>query len=200
MQYVAPPTCVGFLYLSSDFERILNLCWALSITDYWSLCGLEINCNVLWFASKIIFGRYFCDVSCISKTMHVELNCAFVIEAKCIYLRGKVIDSRVVELSNLRDIKRFESIIITIESCMNAHDNISDYDPDDMPFATTKLKFKKLSKNAKAPTWATEGSVSYDLYAAENCLIYCSLQVLFRLILLFSAPKMYIRELLFTPV
>ena len=50
---------------------------------------------------------------------------------------------------------------------MKDHDNVSDYNPNDTPFDALKLKFKKLSENAIAPTRATEGSVGYDLYATD---------------------------------
>lgn len=50
---------------------------------------------------------------------------------------------------------------------MKDHDNVSAYSPNDKPFDALKLKFKKLSENAIAPTRATEGSVGYDLYATD---------------------------------
>ena len=80
-----PPTCVNFLYLSSDFERILNRCQGPSITHYWTRCELKIHRNVLWIASKIYLGRHLCNVGCISQTHYAELNHVFVKEAKCIF-------------------------------------------------------------------------------------------------------------------
>ena len=68
--------------------------------------------------------------------------------------------------------KTFEVVILPIENYMNDHDNVSDYDPNGTPFDALKLKFKKLSKNAIAPTRATEGSVGYDLYAEEKCATF----------------------------
>ena len=67
--------------------------------------------------------------------------------------------------------KTFEVVVFPIENYMNDHDNVSDYDPNNTSFDALKLKFKKLSENAIAPTWATEGSANYDLYAEEKCSI-----------------------------
>ena len=48
--------------------------------------------------------------------------------------------------------KTFEVVILPIENYMNDHDKVSDYDPNNTPFDALKLKFKKLSENAIAPT------------------------------------------------
>ena len=65
--------------------------------------------------------------------------------------------------------KTFEVVILPIENYMNDHDKVSDQDPNNTPFDALKLKFKKLSENAIAPTRTVEGSVRYDLYAAKKC-------------------------------
>ena len=170
-----PSTCVNFLCLSNDFERILNRCWGLSDTDYWTHCKLKIHHNVLWFASKIYIGRHLCDAGCISQTHYGERNRAFVKEAKCIFLQEKIINSRAIQLESRRSMKEenktFGVVALPIENYVNDRDNVSDFDPNNTPFDALKLKFKKLSENAIAPTRATEASVSYDLYAAEKCSI-----------------------------
>ena len=40
-----------------------------------------------------------------------------------------------------------------------------------LPEPTQKVKFKKFSEKATAPQRATDGSVGYDLYSAEDCAI-----------------------------
>lgn len=89
----------------NDFERILNRCWGLSNTDYWTRCELEIHRNILLFASNIYLGRHFCKIGCISQTHYAELNRVFVKEAKYIFLRGKIIDSRAIQLEIRRRMK-----------------------------------------------------------------------------------------------
>ena len=54
-----PPTCVNFLYLSNDFERILNGCWGLSNSDYRTRCELEIHRNVLVLRITYILEAIF---------------------------------------------------------------------------------------------------------------------------------------------
>ena len=80
-----------FVLISWIFQMISNRCWALSNTDYWTRCELEIHCNVLWFASKIYLGRHLFKVGCISQTHYTELNRAFVKEAKCIFYGEKLL-------------------------------------------------------------------------------------------------------------
>ena len=144
-----PPTCVNFLYLSNDFKRILNGCWGLSNSDYRTRCELEIHRNVLWFANNIYLGSHLCNVGCISQTHYAELNHSFVKEAKCIFLRGKIIDNKESRRRMKEENKTFKVVILPIENNMNDHDNISDYDPNNTPF------FEK----AISPTRVTEGSV-----------------------------------------
>ena len=75
------------------------------ITDNWTRCELEVHRNFLWFARKIVFGRYICNTNCITKTSYAELNLEFVNEAECVYLRLKVIDSRVIQLNHRREMR-----------------------------------------------------------------------------------------------
>ena len=69
-------------------------------------------------------------------------------EAKCIFLRGKIIGSRAIQLERHRRKKEknktFEVVILPIENDMNEHDNVSDCDPNNTPFDALKLKLKKL--------------------------------------------------------
>ena len=84
-------------------------------------------------------------------------------EAKCIFLRGKIVDSRAIQLESRRRMKEenktSQVVIFPIENYMNDHDNASDCDPNDTPF----------DANAIATTRAIEGSVRYDLYAVGKC-------------------------------
>ena len=81
-----------------------------------------------------------------------------------------------------------QGTIITIEydECcaiyyyeVHVNDDLWFYDEDQLRFANEakrsdepiQVKFKKLSEQATIPTYATNGSACFDLYAAENILI-----------------------------
>lgn len=96
-------------------------------------------------------------------------------KAKCIFLQGKVIDSRAIQFESCRRIKdenkTFKVVTVSIENYTNDQDNVFDYDRNETLFDALKLKFKKLSKNAIATIRATQDSIGYDIYTVEKCSI-----------------------------
>ena len=58
------------------------------VANYWT------RRNVLWFASKIYLAGHLCNVGCIYQTRYAELNCAFVKETKCSFLREKLLTAK----------------------------------------------------------------------------------------------------------
>ena len=80
-------------------------------------------------------------------------------------------------------------MILRIENYMNNHDNVSDYNSKGTPFDALKLKFKRLSENVIAPSRATEGSVRYDLYAAEKCSVLPQYKGLLPIDIALQCPK-----------
>ena len=57
------------------------------------------------------------------------------------------------------------------------------------------ILFKKLSKNAKIPTRATEGSAGFDLYSPMSCVVYGHSSLVIDLELAMAIPAGYVGEI-----
>ena len=145
-------------YFSSDFERILSKFWVQPPCAHWTRIEIYAMNNVLWFTKRVIFGTHFCDISCAKISKKYDSENDLVIESECLYLRNLVI--RHPTRFDMNSMSERNYVLLEFQECFNTDGRNQN-----------KLKFKKLSEQAKAPRRATEGSVGYDLYSAEKVLI-----------------------------
>ena len=145
-------------YFSSDFETILSKFWVHSPCAHWTRIVIYAMYGVLWFAKRPVFDTHFCEISCVKISKKYDSKNDIVIESECLCLRNVVI--RHPTRFDINSMSERNYILLEFQGS---------FDMDGRNH--NKLKFKKLTEQAKTPRRATESSVGYDLYSAEKVLI-----------------------------
>ena len=119
--------------------------------EEWNSCKIYISGRVVWFARKVVFGLHHCSTNCIKESQARNDFFDEVTDSTCLHLRCKVSRRHQSFQESFSDGKQ----IVLLGVLHFFMDSVDD-----------KLRYKKLSKHATAPTRATAGSVGYDLYSA----------------------------------
>ena len=138
-------------YSSFDFERVLNNLWNKSPMEEWTRCEIYVSGCVVWIARKVVFGPHHYSTNCIKESQARSELFDEVTDSTCLYLRYKIAwrhQSFQESFSNGKQIVLLEVLDFFMDSI------------DD------KLRYRKLSKYATAPTRVIAGFARYDLYSA----------------------------------
>ena len=131
--------------------------------EEWTRCKIYVSGRAVWFARKVVFGPHHCSTDSIKESQARNKFFDEITDSTCLYLPCKVSrrhQSFQESFSNDKQIALLEVLDFFIDSV------------DD------KLRYKKLSKLATAPTGATAGSVGYDLYSAVGITLSARCRVL----------------------
>ena len=162
------------VYTSFDFERILNNLWNKPPMEEWTRCEIYVSGRVVWFARKVVFGPHHCSSNCVKESQARNEFFDEDTDITCLYLRYKV--SR--RHQSFQESFSNDKQIVLLEVLDFFMDSVDD-----------KLRYKKLSKHATAPTRATAGSVGYDLYSAVGITLSAGCCVLVPTDIALQCPK-----------
>ena len=163
------------MYFTNDIERFLTKFWSSSHVYNWTRIELYYSRRILWFAKEVIYGSHMCSTTCIIETKRESATKDVVKSSHCIYLRDRVVKIKTPFAKN------FSSKNVSVLLEMDKKTTLA-FSPK------VKLCFKKLTGNARAPMRATDGSVGYDLYAAEEAVVLPLSHKLIRTDIVLSCP------------
>ena len=142
--------------------------------EEWTRCEIYVSGRVVWFARKLVLGPHHCSSNCIKESQARNEVFDEVTDSTCLYLRYKVSrrhQSFQESFSNDKQIVLLE----VLDFFMDSVDN--------------KLRYKKLSKHATAPTRATAGSIRYYLYSPVGITLSAGCCVLVPTDIALQCPK-----------
>ena len=169
-------------YNGCDFERIINKFWNESLIDEWTRTEIYSSGRVVWFARKVTHAVRNCSTRCIKKAEARNDILDEITDNHCPYLRYKIVRRHQSFQESFSAGNRCVLMEVCSESSVFVEINFH------------KLKYKKLSENAIAPTRATSGSVGYDLYSAVEITLSAGSCILVPTdIALQSPPGVYLR-------
>ena len=145
-------------YLTNDFERLLTKFWNSSNVYNWTRIELYYSERILRFAKEVCYGLYMCSTTCIVEAKRESASKDLAKNSHCIYLKDRVVKTTTPFAKNLSS----KNVSVLLE--MDEKTTL-EFSPK------VKLCFKKLTGNATAPRRGTDGSVGYDLYAAEEAVV-----------------------------
>ena len=147
--------------------------------EKWTRYETYVSGRVVWFARKVVFGPHHCSTNCIKESQARNEFFDEVTDSTCLYLRYKVSRRHQSFQESFSSDKQ-----IVLEVLGFFMDSVND-----------KLRYKKLSKHATAPTRATAGSVAYDLYSAVGITLSAGYCVLVPTDIALQCPKgTYLRD------
>ena len=142
--------------------------------EEWIRCEIYVSGRVVWFARKVVFGPHHCSSNCIKEPEARNEIFDEVTDNICLSLRYKV--SR--RYQSFQESFSNDKQIVLLEVLDFFMDSVDD-----------KLRYKKLSKHATAPTRTTAGSVGYDLYSAVGITLSAGCCVLVPTDIALQCPK-----------
>lgn len=103
--------------------------------------------SVVWFAKRVVFGNYLCDVICFKLSRKADCKNDLVLESECLYLKDVLINT--ITNFDLNCIRCCNHVLLEIRNVLTPQ----------VEKTCISSNSKKLSPLAKTLKRATEGSV-----------------------------------------